>query len=165
LSWELDQDHISYDAKVDGFFPLVTNLHESVSPGEVLRHYKQQATLEKRHEQLKTVMEIAPVYLKTPERIEAFVFVYFLSLLLHALLERQVRRAMQSKEIKQLQVYPERRECENPTAEKVLELFASVRRHRLLGPDSVMATFYDPLNEVQRQVLELLEVPLTAYGH
>ena len=164
LSWALENDNITYDAKSDGFFPLVTNLEEPISPGEVLRHYKQQAFLEKRHEQLKTVLEIAPVFIKTPERIEAFVFIYFVALLLHSLVERQLREAMSAHEIKRLPVYPEARECEKPTAEKVLALFESLRRHRLLGSDAVMATFFDPMSEIQRQVLSLLNVPLSAYG-
>lgn len=145
--------------------PALLRCYEDFTPKQVLLHYKQQAYLEKRHEQLKTVLEIAPVFLKTPERIEAFVFIYFVSLLLHALLERQVRQAMQVHALGSLPIYPETRECEKPTAEKVLALFESLRRHRLLQAENVMATFYDPLSEVQQQVLALLNVPLKDYGH
>ena len=61
---------------------------------ELLQTYKYQALIEKRHEQLKTAAEVVPVNFKSPERIEALLFLYVLAITLHALIERQVRRAM-----------------------------------------------------------------------
>ena len=43
--------------------------------------YKCQPTIEKRFEQIKTVHEIAPVFLKNEARIEALFTLYFLALL------------------------------------------------------------------------------------
>jgi hypothetical protein len=54
----------------------------------VLEAHKGQPTLEKRFQQLKSVHELAPVLLKNEARIEAFFLVYFLTLLLQALIER-----------------------------------------------------------------------------
>jgi transposase len=50
--------------------------------------------VEKRHEQLKTVFEVMPVNLKSPNRIEAFFFIYFLAVLVESLIEREIRRSM-----------------------------------------------------------------------
>jgi hypothetical protein len=44
--------------------------------------------IEKRFEQIKTVQQIAPVFLKNPGRIEALFTLYFLALLVQALIER-----------------------------------------------------------------------------
>ncbi len=71
---------IAYDAKSDGMFPLLTN-ERHLSRRELLEAYHFQPRLEKRHEQLKTVLEVAPMLLKNIERIEALLFVYFLALL------------------------------------------------------------------------------------
>lgn len=133
-------------------------------PLELLRVYKYQSFVEKRHEQLKTVAEVAPVNYKTPERIEAFLFLYFVAVTIHALLERQLRQAMQHRELRSIPLYPEERECRAPTADKILGLFGPLRRHRLFDGDRLVQTFWDTLSDVQRTVLDLLEVPTSTYG-
>jgi hypothetical protein len=47
--------------------------------------------IEKRFEQIKTVHEIAPVLLKNEGRIEALFTLYFLALLVQAIIERELR--------------------------------------------------------------------------
>ena len=42
------------------------------------------------------------MYLKAVHRIQALLFVYFLALLIESLLERELRQAMQRKEVKSL---------------------------------------------------------------
>ena len=74
-------------------FPLLTN-DRTLSDAQVFEAHKRQPTIEKRFEQTKTVFEIAPVLLKNEGRIEALFFVYFLALLVQALIERELRRAM-----------------------------------------------------------------------
>jgi hypothetical protein len=50
----------------DGIFPLVTNLPRDTHPPlEILKIYRYQAFLEKRHEQLKTAAEVVPVNFKS----------------------------------------------------------------------------------------------------
>jgi transposase len=59
---------------------LITNDH-SLSGLEMLLAYKGQPALEKRFSHLKTDFEVAPVYLKETNRIQALLCVYFLMLL------------------------------------------------------------------------------------
>ena len=156
----LDEERIRVAAATDGLFPLVTNMTtEQRSALEVLEIYKYQSFVEKRHEQLKSAAEVVPVNFKSPERIEAFLFLYFVSLTIHALIERQVRNAMKKHGIRSIPIYPEKRACRAPTADKILHLFEPLRRHRLFEDHRGVKTFWDPLSDVQRLVLELLEVP------
>ena len=161
----LDRERIQASAAADGIFPLITNIpHDEMSPLDLLKTYKYQAFVEKRHEQLKTAAEVVPVNYKTPERIEAFLFLYFIAITIHALLERQVRDAMKARRLRSIPLYPEERACRAPTADKILGLFENLRRHRLLKKGRVMQTFWDELTDVQRTVLDLLEVSTAAYG-
>jgi len=161
----LDVQAIEAAAAADGIFPLVTNVEpEAMSALELLTTYKYQAFVEKRHEQLKTVTEVAPVNYKSPERIEAFLFLYFIAITVHALLERQVRKAMKANDIPSIPLYPEERACRAPTADKVLGLFDNLRRHRLIDRGQHIKTFWDELSDVQRLVLDLLRIPTNAYG-
>jgi hypothetical protein len=87
--------------------------------------------IEKRFEQIKTVDEIAPVFLKNEGRIEALFTLYFLALLVQALTERELRLAMKCEKIAELPLYPEQRLCAHPTTEQILGLFRLAQRHRL----------------------------------
>jgi transposase len=134
------------------------------APLEILKIYKYQAFLEKRHEQLKTAAEVIPVNFKSPERIDAFLFLFFLAITIQSLLERQLRKAMAAHSIDSLPLYPEARQCMAPTADKILSLFEHQHRHQLFDADRPVKTFWDPLNDIQRTVLRLLDVPKKQYG-
>src|ERR1039458_581777 len=76
-----------------------------------------------------SVHEIAPVFLKNPGRIEALFTLYFLALLVQALIERELRLAIKREHIAQLPIYPEQRQCKRPTTEQILRLFSLAERH------------------------------------
>ena len=107
--------------------------------------------------------EIAPVFLKNTMRIEAFFTLYFLALLIQALIERQLRLAMKRERIKDLPLYPEQRLCKRPTTEQILRLFSLAERHTLLRDDKLVQSFPLQLTELQRQTLDLLGVPESAF--
>ena len=119
--------------------------------------------IEKRFEQVKTVYEIAPVFLKDEGRIEAFFTLYFLALLVQALIERELRLAMKRENIDELPLYPEQRQCARPTTEQILRLFSLAERHQLIDGAHTVQVFDVPLTELQRQLLRLLGVPQDAF--
>lgn len=162
LEWTLAQDAIDYDRKSDGMYPLLCN-DRSLPPAAVLEAHKGQPNIEKRFEQTKTVHQIAPVLLKNEGRIEALFTLYFLGLLVQALIERELRRAMKRAKIPQLPLYPEERLCRRPTTEQVLRLFSHTERHLLLRGDRVVQVFHPQLTDLQRQVLRLLGLSEKAF--
>ena len=162
LHWKLDEDALAYDRKSDGMYPLLTN-DRKLSPRQVLEAHKCQPNIEKRFEQAKTVHQIAPVLLKNEGRVEALFFLYFLALLVQALLERELRRAMKAAGIRELPLYPEERRSRQPAAQQVLRLFSLAERHVLLHEHRVIQVFEPELTELQRRVLDLLAVPVAAY--
>jgi transposase len=101
LSWRIDHDRLTVEARCDGIFPLVTN-QMSVSAVDLLLAYKQQPMIEKRFSQLKTDFVVAPVFLKEVSRIQALLCVYFFALLVESLLERELRRAMEREGVESL---------------------------------------------------------------
>lgn len=156
LNFTHNQERIRYEVKCDGFFPLITNLKTPCL--EVLDIYKFQPRLEKRHQQLKSVYHVAPIFLKNTKRIEALLFLYFLGLLVTALIERSVRLAMKKKGLSSIPIYPEERECRRPTADKILELFRDVRFQSVIQDGKQLARIPDKLNSVQKTVLNILEI-------
>jgi len=162
IEWQTDEEAIAYDHRSDGMYPVMTN-DRSLSPAEILQAHKGQPMIEKRFEQIKTVHEIAPVFLKNEGRIEALFTLYFLALLVGALIERELRLAMKRENIDELPLYPEQRQCAHPTTEQILRLFSLAERHRLLLDGSTVQIFDVALTPLQRQVISLLGVSELAF--
>jgi transposase len=155
LTWERREPEIAYDARTDGLFPLLTN-DATLTAAEILDAYKsKQPLVEKRHDLLKNVEAATPMYLKSISRIEALLALQFVALLVHALLEREVRRAMARQGIAELPLYPEDRECRAPSTDRILETFAPLQRHLLSKAGRVVQRFDPELTALQRKLLAL----------
>lgn len=165
LVWSTHEANIQYDSHTDGVFPLIVNEPEDhLSLHDALIAYKHQPHLERRFHECKSILDVMPVLLRNPARIEAFLFVYFIALFVEALIEREVRRRMKTKGISSLPLYPEARKCAAPTADRIFSLFGDIRRHILADRDGrVLRRLYDELNPTQRDVLRLLSIPVAQY--
>jgi len=162
LSTRLNQAAIMQSQAMDGTFPLVTNTQ--LSPLEVLQKYKYQPHLEKRHCLNKSVLEISPVFLKSNLRIEALMFVYFIAELVAALIERTLRHNMARRSLKTIPSLPEARDSASPTYIQVLDAFAFQSKHELYEKDLQTHFFVTPLSELQKTMLQLLEIDPAIYN-
>lgn len=163
LAWELDGAQCDREAAGDGVFPLLTNLRDWTAR-DVLDAYKRQPIIEKRFSQLKTDFRVAPVYLKNVERIVGLLAVYFFALMVQSLLERELRRAMQSSQLDTLPLYPEGRPCSRPTTRRLLDYFAALSRHTLTTAESnTSTTITTELAPLHKKLLRLLQIPTTNY--
>jgi transposase len=163
ISFAVDQEAVKSEMTTDGVFPLITNLDAKTHPAKkVLEIYKFQPFLEKRHTQLKTYQEIAPVYLKKPERVVAFLHIHVMALMVASLIERKLRQAMRKKGISSIPIYPEDRPCKSPTMFDIARLFRYVERYEVAVDDETIV-FPAELTKTQKEVLALLEVPIAAY--
>ncbi|MGW3185735.1 IS1634 family transposase [Kitasatospora sp. NPDC001119] len=95
LEWHFDQDVLTAQAAVDGWYALLTNLTpEQATAQEVFLRYKGQAVVERRYHDFKGPLAVAPVFLQHNRRIAALITVICLALLVFCLIERQVRQAL-----------------------------------------------------------------------
>jgi transposase len=161
LEWTRDTTAIRRVARTDGFFPLVDNT--DLEPIEVLRTYKKQPYLEKRFNTGKSILEVAPVFLKTPRRIEAMMFLYFIALMLISLIERRIRLDMQAQQIDKLPMRPAGMQTKNPTWRTIKDSFHGVHLATVEQSGKVVHAALKGLSELRRRILELLRVPLTIY--
>ena len=143
---------------------MLTN-DEGLSLEEALGKYKYQPFVEKRHEQLKSVFGVAPVWLKNVGRVASLLWLYYVVELVQALLEREVRRRMAETAVASLALYPEGRASGAPTAGLVFGVLEGHRRHRLLDEQGQeLRRFHDPLTEAAQDMVALLGVDQAAYG-
>lgn len=156
-------ENIEYDTRCDGIFPLITN-RTDLAPKDIVEAYKsKQPMIEQRHDLLKNVLDVMPALLKSISRLEALLFVQYVALTVHALIERELRGAMLSRGVEQLPLYPEKRRCKAPTADRVLEIFADLRWHRLSKNGRTVQTFDPELSYIQRKLLQLLGIQPRAF--
>lgn len=161
VSASQDQAAIAGAKTMDGVFPYVTNT--DLSALETLKKYKYQPRLEKRHFLGKSVLEISPVFLKKNTRIEALMFVCFIAQLVAALMERAIRQNMFRRQIKAIPILPEGRYSKTPSFAQVLDTFAALAKHELYQKDQMIKVFADPLTDIQKTVLDLLDIDAAVY--
>lgn len=162
LGWTRNTIVLHREARVDGIFALLSTDIELTSK-EVLQAYKYQPRLEKRFSQFKHIHHGAPLLFKKLERIEATMFAFFISLMIQALIEREVRQHMAKRKIPAIAVYPEDRQASHPTTAKIMGIFEDVSTYKLTFSSNETKEYRDDLTDVQQIILDLLEIPQTNY--
>jgi hypothetical protein len=155
-------DVVRDDACFDGCWPIMTN-DRNLTEAELFAAMKRQPGVEGRHHVFKHVVDFLQVYLKSNERIDAFAFLGYVAVLVHALIERELPNAMRAARIAALPLYPESRDCKAPTAARVIEIFEPLYAHELRVAGEVVASYDPTLSKLHRQVLDLLNLPATTY--
>jgi transposase len=155
LSWRRDKQALDREKKVDGIFPILCT-DEVVTAKTALQAYKYQPRLEKRFCQLKSVHQVAPTLFKRVERVEAIMLLFFLALILQAVIEREVRQKMEASNIDALSIYPEHRLAYHPTTAKIFERFQDISNYRLIEGHQVIKVYRDEITDLHREILALL---------
>jgi transposase len=155
LSWRRRKEVLDREKKVDGIFPILCT-DESMTAKAALEAYKYQPRLEKRFCQLKSVHNVAPTLFKRVERVEAIMLLFFLALVLQAIIEREVRQKMKDSDIDALSIYPEHRLAYHPTTAKIFERFHDISNYRIVEGTQVIKVYRDEISDLQKEILALL---------
>jgi Domain of unknown function (DUF4277)/Transposase DDE domain len=151
LTFKRDHEAIAHAAATDGIYPLATNQPGRLTALKVLRQYKDQQIVERRHRDAKHILKVRPIFLHNDDRIHALISIVGLALLIFGLIETQTRRTLGQHE--QLPgLLPEGRAA-IPTAANILAAFQG------LGLTYTPAGIrLDRLTHTQRRILELLQI-------
>jgi len=161
IQWEVNKKALAEESKTDGIFPLITNTDLEAS--EVLRKYKDQPFLEKRMYTKKTVLEVAPVFLKKEKRIEAMLFLYFVALMIVSLIERNIRMNMARENIEKLPILPQGMNAKKPTWNNIRYFFRNVHYSEIIRNGKCIQAMVKGHSALHEQVNWLLEVPESVY--
>ena len=102
----LNERRIDIIRKLAGRFLIVTNT--DLPYGEIVSAYKEQWKVERAFRTIKSFLDIRPVYHRRSERIRAHVFIYALSFLVSAIMEKSTGRSIESirRDLNRLDVVP-----------------------------------------------------------
>jgi hypothetical protein len=161
VSWRVDHARLRQDGQYDGVYSLLTNeAADRLPPTGLFAAYKDQATIEGRFRAVKQPpIQVRPVWLHQPRRIESLVFVVMVALFLFALIEREARRTVQASGQVLAGVRAEGRDRLPITTTVLLDLFAPLTlvRQRLRVADAVVEVVTPTsLSPPQAQVLDRL---------
>lgn len=157
LTCHRDERAIADASRTDGIYALATNLPGRLTAGKVLRLYKEQEVVERRHRDLKQTLKVRPIFLHNDDRIYALISIIGIALLIFGLLETQLRKALQAdnqQHDKRLALLPESR-LAKPTGANILSTFQGLDltyTHRGIE--------LDPLTPSQQRILDLLDIQL-----
>jgi len=150
--YEFDEAAALAAVGYDGLSVLVTTAEQTSSADTLFTEYKEQNYVELGHHQWKSPLAVRPLFLKSPERVEALVCLLQIALTAHQLLERFYRQSVPA----EAEVAEQRL-----TAESLLRAFRSyglIQRRTRLGR-VVHATH---LTQRQQQILSQLDFPTPA---
>jgi transposase len=163
LEWTHNAAELREASKSDGVYPLITNCVEYSALDLYTAYRTKQPIVEKRHDLLKNTLEATPAYLQNIGRLEALLFLEFIALVVHALIERQMRHAMEAHHIKGLPLYPEDRTCTAPTTARLFELFGPLQCHGLIRHGTLVQEFPAELSPLQETMAQLAGISPQVY--
>ena len=151
LAWQRNQEAIATAASFDGIYALATNLPGRITAGQVLRLYKDQQIVERRHRDMKQTLKVRPIFLHNDDRVYALLSIVGIALLIFGLIEARTRAALG--EDQQLPgLLPEGRAA-RPTGRNILAAFQG------LGLTYTHTGIQlDPLTDTQQHILDLLQI-------
>jgi uncharacterized protein DUF4277 len=161
LRWTLDHNQLGVDACFDGMYCLLTNESEvAADPRTILRASKGQSKVERRFRAVKQPpIQVRPLWLHQPQRIESLIFVVMVALYLFTLIEREARRAVAQSGHVFTGLRPDKRDHLPVTAERLFEVLTplSLVKQRLRIGDEVVETLTPAtLSPIQAQILDRL---------
>jgi hypothetical protein len=152
ITWARDQDAIAAAARTDGIYALATNTPSlRLTAGQVLRTYKGQQIVERRHRDYKQTLKVRPIFLHNHDRIQALISIIGIALLIFGLIETELRKSLDEHELLP-GLLPENRAAK-PTGRNVLSVFQGVGLTY-----TGTGVHLDRLTHTQRRVLELLQI-------
>lgn len=153
-------EHTSIDELVhrESCYVLVTSLPrtgpDARSDADVHREYQEQNGVEACMHWLKGPLAVAPIFLKTPERIAGLGLVYVLALMVYALIQRDMRRRLAT--LKEL-IPGNKGWTDQPTTEVIFRLFYGVTTLRLGADGPIVVT---NLTTPQLDAMRLFDCPI-----
>jgi len=163
IEWRLNESALEQASRIDGIFPLITNTE--LESSEVLRKYKRQPFLEKRMYTKKTILEVAPVFIKKEHRIEAMLFLYFVALMIVSLIERRIRMNMASEKIDKLPILPQGMNTKKPTWNNIRYFYRNVHYSKIIRDGVCIQAVVQGIGAMHERINRLLELPEAVYKY
>ncbi len=113
----------------------------------------------------KTILEVAPVFLKKEKRIEAMLFLCFAALMIVSLIERRIRLNMENEKIEKLPVLSQGMNSKKPTRNNIRYFFRNIHLSEIIRDGVIIQAEVKGLTDLRKEINRLLEVPGSIYNN
>jgi transposase len=168
FSITLQFDQVAFDKELAlcGYYPLITNKPEdALSIEEAMLAHKNQYKCEHINRRAKSSLNIEPIYLQTPERIEAMLFLFKTALQMVVLIERTARANIDNRDKGLDNFMPNKKDVRKPRTEYMFSEFQYIVSGKVPMPGGQISGFVSELNPLQKDILHILEVPFECYSY
>ena len=174
---EVHQDHFSIEINYDktaytkalyriGYYPLVTNKPIcDFSIEDAMLAHKNQYKVEHLYRRSKSGYKLEPIYLQTPDRIEAYLFLFKTALQILVLMERTARTKIAERDRGLDNFMPNKKDVRNPGTGYMLAMFEFIVCGIITLSDGSKQLFVSKLTETQKDILSVLDVPEKCYTY
>jgi transposase len=164
LDYRVDRDQIQQDTALEGVYLVVAGgPAAALADADILAEWKGQYKVEHCFRLVSQLFLVAPVFLKTPRRIAALVFLIMVGALVAGLIERQVRRVLAELRRPIRGLMPEGRDNLRPTVARLFKAFADYSLVVVQDAQGrLVETRFARLNPVQEQIWQVLGLPQPA---
>ena len=136
---KLDKNKVKSYIRQQCTFILVSN-DLDISGEKLLREYKTQSQVEKRFRNLKSPQYMNSLFLKTPQRVEALVYLLLMVLMIMTIAEKVVRRGLKKDD--DVVLAREKRKRKQPTLQSISRIINRVR----------VVSYKDETGQTHRQI-------------
>ncbi len=174
---EVYQDHFSIELNYDesayttalyriGYYPLVTNKPANdFSIEDAMLGHKNQYKVEHLYKRSKSGYRLEPIFLQTPDRIEAYLFLFKIVLQILVLMERTVRTNIAERDRGLNNFMPNKKDVRNPSTEYMLAMFEFIVCGTIILVDGSQQHFVSKLTDAQKDILSVLDIPEECYTY
>jgi len=164
LLYTVDHQQAAQDTDLNGIYLLVAGGPTAeLDDASLLQEWKGQYKVEHCFRLTNQVFLVGPVFLKSPHRIIALIFLIMVGCLVAGLIERQLRRVLAERQEPIHGLMPEGRDHLRPSVPRILKACAHYSVVHIRHPDgSLVGRQFAKLNAVQQQILDVLQVPYPA---
>ena len=164
LRYRVDHAQVQREAELDGVYLLVAGgKAAALSDAEIAAEWKGQYKVEHCFRLVNQLFLVTPLFLKTPRRITALVFLIMVGALIAGLIERQVRRALAERQQPITGLMPEGRDTLHPTVARLFKAFTDYSLVQVKDAHGrVVEARFARLTPVQAQILQMIGLPQPA---
>jgi transposase len=164
LRYSVNDVQVQRDAALDGVYLLVAGgKAATLSDAEMVAEWKGQYKVEHCFRLVNQLFLVTPLFLKTPQRIAALVFLIMVGALVAGRIERQVRRALAALQHPIIGLMPEGRDTLHPTVARLFKVFADYSLVQVTDARGrVVETRFARLQPLQVHILKLIGLPQPA---
>jgi len=160
--YTINQEKLQEKKNLCGYIVLVSNITpEESSIAEIVKAFKLEYRVEHVIKRLKNSLNLKPVYLHLPDRIEVLIYLLMSIVQVMSLMDRTARLSLEKQKNALVGLFPKRR-SHRPKAEYMLDALRNIRVNYVCKEDVLYAE-YSKIRQLALDILDILDIDPDLY--